>query len=500
MIKQAPSPGRILAMVVFGLSCIAILLFLWLSFGGSLPLSAKSYRFKVGIPEAATLAPEADVRIAGVDVGTVKNKELDAKGARTLVEIELEARYAPIGRDARMTLRQKTILGESYLELAPGHRKRGALPDGARLPDARVDRSVELDEVAGIFDRPTQRALSAGPGELSTGLGQGTANELNDALGTLPGFADDGETLLAILDREEISLRRVIKNGGIVFGALNERRGALRELIRHSGDTFDALASRDDALAESVRIFPTFLDEARATTTRVERSLVAADPVIRDLGPAADDLRPTLRDVRRFSPDLIRTFRALPPLIDASRSGLPALEKIARGAGPVVNALPGLTHELNPIISMLGFYQQRLTDFISNGAAALQYYIGGEHVAPNTAVVDPRSFERYETRPEWDRGNAYFHPNELSRRIALEGFSAFDCSKAGRPSNRYGDVKRDDALNVPDPFKMSARRPPCLVAFPSLYDNKLYGVPQRGRAPIKKGPGYTDGGPIEGRP
>ena len=32
MIKQAPSRGRILALVVFSLSCVGILLFLWISF------------------------------------------------------------------------------------------------------------------------------------------------------------------------------------------------------------------------------------------------------------------------------------------------------------------------------------------------------------------------------------------------------------------------------------------------------------------------------------
>ena len=34
MIKQTPSLGRILAMVVFTLSVFGILMFLWLAFGG----------------------------------------------------------------------------------------------------------------------------------------------------------------------------------------------------------------------------------------------------------------------------------------------------------------------------------------------------------------------------------------------------------------------------------------------------------------------------------
>ena len=89
MQKQAPTIGRILAMVIFALSCFGILMFLWLSFGGPIPLQAKGYRFKADFSEAATLPVEADVRLAGVNVGKVKQKELDKGGAATKVTIEL---------------------------------------------------------------------------------------------------------------------------------------------------------------------------------------------------------------------------------------------------------------------------------------------------------------------------------------------------------------------------------------------------------------------------
>ena len=75
MIKQTPSLARILAMAVFALSCFGILIFLWLNFGGSVPLQPQGYRVTVQFPEATQLAQEADVRISGVRVGRVKNVE-----------------------------------------------------------------------------------------------------------------------------------------------------------------------------------------------------------------------------------------------------------------------------------------------------------------------------------------------------------------------------------------------------------------------------------------
>ena len=62
MQKQAPSFGRILTMVLFALSCFGLLLFLWISFGGAIPLKPKGYQFKIAFPEATQLGLEADVR------------------------------------------------------------------------------------------------------------------------------------------------------------------------------------------------------------------------------------------------------------------------------------------------------------------------------------------------------------------------------------------------------------------------------------------------------
>ena len=118
--KNPPSIGRIAAMVGFALSVAALLMFLWVSFGGTLPLRPESYRFKAAFPEASLLVKEADVRIAGVNIGKVKQKELGPGGRSTVVEMEIDHRFAPIGRDAHAILRQKSLLGETYVEITPG--------------------------------------------------------------------------------------------------------------------------------------------------------------------------------------------------------------------------------------------------------------------------------------------------------------------------------------------------------------------------------------------
>src|SRR3954469_4272151 len=133
MQKEGPSFGRIAAMVIFALSCFGLLTFLWISFGGSVPLKPKEYQLKINFPEATTLAEAADVRIAGVTVGKVRSKDLDKTDNRTSVVLRIDPKYAPLPKSPRAILRQKTLLGETFVELSPGNKSTGNLADGGTI-------------------------------------------------------------------------------------------------------------------------------------------------------------------------------------------------------------------------------------------------------------------------------------------------------------------------------------------------------------------------------
>src|ERR1017187_1645862 len=95
----SPSVTKIFSMVLFALSCVGLLLFLWLSFGGTIPFNPEGYEFRISFPNAAQLATQADVRIAGVSVGKVINKSLDPAGNRTIATIRMDNKFAPVHRD-----------------------------------------------------------------------------------------------------------------------------------------------------------------------------------------------------------------------------------------------------------------------------------------------------------------------------------------------------------------------------------------------------------------
>ena len=171
METRPPTPIRILIAVGFAISCFALALFLWVAFGGPVPLASEGYRVTVPFDEATQLAQESDVRISGVSVGKVKQIELN-DGGQAEATIELDSAFAPIPVDTQATLRQKTLLGETYVELSPGSDEAESLDEGGALPPAQVAESVQIDEVFRTFDEPTRQAfqaLDADPGRSAQG-------------------------------------------------------------------------------------------------------------------------------------------------------------------------------------------------------------------------------------------------------------------------------------------------------------------------------------------
>src|SRR5918995_1175993 len=290
METRPPTPLQLLVAVAFAISCFGLLLFLWLAFGGPTPLKPESYRFKVPFDEATQLSTEADVRISGVSVGRVKSIDLNDEGLAA-AELEIDERYAPIPDDTRATLRQKTLLGETYVELTPGSEDasplpENPLPEGGSLPAAQVSEAVQLDEIFRTFDEPTRAAFQTWQQDVSIALRHRGA-DLSAAIGNLGPFASDLDRLLRILDTQRVATRDFVRDTGEVFTALSERRGQLSGLIRNSERVFSTTAGRNESLQEAFIALPSFLDEQRLTLDRLERCATCSTTSCRRSSPTS---------------------------------------------------------------------------------------------------------------------------------------------------------------------------------------------------------------------
>ena len=464
MQKQAPTLGRLVVMVFFALSCFGLLLFLWLAFGGSIPLKPKGYEFKVAFPEAAQLAQQAHVRVAGVDIGEVVKVERAPQGNATLAHLEIEGKYAPISKKAKAILRNKTILGQTYVELTLGPKGSERLPEGGVLDQRRVGSPVELDEILNTLDPYTRKAYRTWQQGVSRAV-RDRGQDLNDAIGNLPEFADSGGDLFQTLDEQKQSLGALVRNTGVVFGALTEREDQLENLIRNQDTVFSAIQNQRESWAETWNVFPTFLRESRTTYARLERFAKDTRPLIQDLEPAMQDLRPTVQALGDLSHDLRNLFTNLGPLITESKKSLPAQREIFTGLRPVLGKLGPWLSELNPILDWISMHQHTVSDIMAN--------LG---VATNATTVsrDPKSTGHYlrqfgpsgaetasvhPTRLSSNRGNTYINPMGLvGPKVSKQGIiSSFDCKNVKPDDTDKPDNTDNPACFVQEAFPFQGR-------------------------------------------
>jgi phospholipid/cholesterol/gamma-HCH transport system substrate-binding protein len=431
--KRPPSIGEIAIMVVFALSCFGLLTYIWKSFGGPSPLAPQGYQVVVDFDEATQLSDTADVRISGISVGRVRKSELGTD--RTRVTIEIKERYAPIPRDTRAIVRQKTLLGESYVELTPGTRTGPKLFDGERLRRGQVQRTTELDEVTRALDLKTRQQLQRFVKAVQAIDGEG--DDLNAALGQLPGFTTDSTTLLRTLDREHRAVRQLVRDGGAVFEALGRRQGELSGLVRAADAVLTTTARRDRDLAETVRILPTTLRELRPTLEQVKELSIEARPLVRDLRPGARALSPALRDATVLAPQAEALFGDVDRLVSVSRKGVPATTRIVRAAHPLFKLLPPTLKEAQPIVDYLGIYKEDLVAQLASFSAALNATAPaqstGEQLHYLRALVPflPEGLAVYQQRIGSNRHNAYGKPGWL--RGLANGLESFSCTHTGNP-------------------------------------------------------------------
>ena len=435
MNKQGPSLGKIAVMVGFALSCFGLLLFLWVAFGGPIPLGPKGYRVQASFNETTQLAIEADVRISGVPVGKVKKIEPDKRTGRADVEMELVSRYSPLPSDVKAILRQKTLLGETYVELTPGTKGAKKIPEGGRIAASAISPTVELDEIFRTFDPRTRRAFQGWADEQARAI-KGHGRDLNDALGNLGPFAEDASTLVRILNRQEGAVTRLVRDGGIVFEALNERDGQLASMITNLNLVFRATASRDSELQEAFTALPTFQRESRTTLDRLTRFARATDPLIDQLRPAARQLSPTLIDLKALAPDLKLLFRDLDKLISASRTGFPALRRLLDDLRPTLQQLDPALKQVQPMIQFGKLHLREITAFFANTVAATQATDttpGTDekvHYLRTTNPVNLENLAAYPRRIGSNRPVPYVLPNGFDK--LKDGLEVFEDRHCGR--------------------------------------------------------------------
>jgi phospholipid/cholesterol/gamma-HCH transport system substrate-binding protein len=436
MVTQAPKRTAVFAAIAFTLSCIGLMIFVWTQFGGTVPFAPQGYRVHALFSETGLLVPNADVRISGVNVGKVAN--VQARGVNSYVTLNIDPQYEPLPSDTRAILREKTLLGEAYVELSTGTRSSRKLADGGTIPASQVQHTEQLDEVLQSFNSQTQhnlQALLSGTYESLAGRGE----DLNNVIGNLDPTLTELSAVVGVLNQQQGNVRSLISNSATVLTTLGDRSADLQSLIRAGDQVLSTTAARNTDLTNTVNALPPFLSGLRTTLTTLNGSLGLAKPSLDALKPVAPLLTPALSDVISLSGPADRLLREAPGLLSDANRALPAITRFTDAFHPAVDAILPAAQQLAPVIAFMGVYSKELVAAMGNLAATLQgaapantaYPVGDEPAGMAhylRAVIGVSSETPYgqSIREPSDRHNAYFSPGELAN--LANGLYASDCN------------------------------------------------------------------------
>jgi virulence factor Mce-like protein len=466
VVTQAPKRSAVLAAVAFTLSCLGLMIFVWTQFGGTVPFAPQGYRINALFKETGLLVPNADVRISGVNVGKVTN--VQARGVNSFVTMSIDHQYAPIPVDTRAILREKTLLGEAYVELATGNGAGPKFRDNGTIPTSQVGSTQSLDQVLGSFNTQTQHNLQAVLNGTYLSLA-GRGQDLNNALGNLDPSITELSAVVGVLNQQQTNVRSLISNTATVLTTLGDRGSELQSLINAGDHVLSATAARNTALTQTVDALPPFLSQLRTTLGTLNTSLGLAGPSLAALKPVAPLFTPALSELIRLSGPAIKLLREAPGLLDDANRALPAITAFTAAFHPALDAILPAAEQLAPVIAFMGLYNRELVSAMANLAADLE----GSSPATTTAPVGnvPAGFAHYlraiigvsdETlfgqkhREPANRHNAYFSPGELTH--LPTGLLSSDCNNIHNPSD-FPILTNNVPCRVQPPFGWGSHAP-----------------------------------------
>jgi phospholipid/cholesterol/gamma-HCH transport system substrate-binding protein len=327
---------------------------------------------------AVTSGQGQAVAIAGVQVGQVGGVHL--QDGQAMVTMNIDPQYAPIYRNATVLLRPRTPLKDMYLELDPGSRSAGRVPNGGTIGLANTTPDVDLSEILSSLDADTRNylilLLSGGAQIFQDHSGQAGAAPTPAAVAalrsTLKRFAPldhHTRTLTELLALRQTNIRRAIHNFRLVIGALGGVENRFASLISSSDTNFSAIASQDAQLRTTLARFPATLRQSTVTFNGVRQFAAASaitlsrlQPFARNLGPALHAVRPLFRDTTPVLAHQLRPFAvAVQPV---ARTLAPASLRLAR----TIPALSRTVSVLNALFNTLAYRRGGQPSYLFWGA------------------------------------------------------------------------------------------------------------------------------------
>ncbi|MEC3982410.1 MCE family protein [Amycolatopsis sp. H20-H5] len=237
------------------------------------------------------LVPQSGVKVNDVAVGRVEKVALSPDGHSAQVVLVVNG-DVDLPANAVARLRQASILGEKFVELAPPDdaTPSGRLVDGTTIP---LDRSTLTPEIEEVFGALSLLLNGGGVAQL-----QNISRQVNDALGGKEGAARSLLSNLDIfvkgLDEHKAEITRALDSVNKLAATLNAHKDQIDTTLTQLAPGIGVLNEQRVALVNMLKSLDGLTSVAVETVNKSKDDLVAdlkaLEPTLRRLADSGDAL------------------------------------------------------------------------------------------------------------------------------------------------------------------------------------------------------------------
>jgi phospholipid/cholesterol/gamma-HCH transport system substrate-binding protein len=336
---------------------IALIVIIVLTFEGFTRFNPfrSPFELKATFSSVNNLQPKSPVRIAGVNVGVVKDVKALGSGKGATVTMEIQDTGLPIHKDANMKIRPRIFLeGNFFVDIQPGTPNAPNLKSGDTIPFQQTSTPVQLGDLLTALQSDTRSDLKNLIEEYAVkGLGNGGAEAYNRAIKPAgEAFRASALANQATLGERPHDLSNVLRGQQRLFSELGSNTGTLKDLVTQLNVTFQAFARQESALRATIPALRDVLTVGRPALVSIDSALPSlrnfsrdALPGVRSSGPTIDASLPFIHQAR-----LLVRPQELRGLVADLRPTIPALARLNTSTIPFLNENRALSRCQNKVI------------------------------------------------------------------------------------------------------------------------------------------------------
>ncbi|MGH2987346.1 MAG: MlaD family protein, partial [Solirubrobacterales bacterium] len=269
-----------------------------------------AHTYRVEMYNAFGLVTGSDVRVAGVNVGSITDLTVN-EHKRAVVTVELEGDLTRLGDETGCESSPQSLIAEYFLDCQPAGEP---LPEGGMIPATQVKQTVQPDIVANTMREPFRRRLTLLINEFGTALA-GNPEALREAVRLGAPALTEFEEATEILANHAKMIRAFNVHSEKVSRELAAERDRIVEFVDEAEDVASTALERREDVSRGFDLFDDYIAELRPTLTQ--------------LNDTARHQTPLLADLREAAPELHRLSINLPTFQRASEDSLRSLGKAA---------------------------------------------------------------------------------------------------------------------------------------------------------------------------